>query len=232
MNYDLQVLYEDNHLIAVNKPAGMLVHGDETGDKPLSEFVKAYIAEKYDKPGAVFLGVIHRLDRPVSGLVIFARTSKALARMNRLFKERKITKTYLAITSDRPDPHRGKLVHFILKDRSRNVAKAYDRRGSRTQEAKESVLEYRLVASLDTYHLLEVNPHTGRPHQIRVQLSKLGCPILGDVKYDYPRPRRDGSILLHSYEMTFEHPVKREPFRLTAAVPSLKEWALFSEFLT
>lgn len=222
----LQVLFEDNHLIAVNKPAGLLVQADETQDKPLSEFVKQYIADRYNKPGAVFLGTIHRLDRPVSGVVIFARTSKALARMNKLFQERAIEKTYWAITEDRPDPLQSKLVHYIDKDRSRNVAHASLKK--RNKKAKESELTYEMIAEMGNHHLLEVKPKTGRPHQIRVQLSHIGCPIRGDIKYGAPIANPDGNIHLHCRSMSFVHPVRKEPVTITAN-PLVKDevWQMF-----
>ena len=225
--HGLQVLHEDNHLIAVNKPAGLLVHGDETGDETLADLVKDYIKVRYKKPGDVFLGVIHRLDRPVSGVVIFARTSKALTRMNKLLQEKMIKKTYLAITKERPEPLQGNLVHYILKDRDRNVAKAYDSVGRRTKAAKRSELNYELVAEVGANHLIKVNPLTGRPHQIRVQLSKMGWPIRGDKKYGFRQRRTDGTIYLHCLEMAFEHPVKKEPVSIQAETPVDQIWALF-----
>ena len=230
----LQVIYEDNHLIAVNKPAGVLVHGDSTEDVPLSEYVKDYIKVRYNKPGAVFLGVIHRLDRPVSGAVVFARTSKALGRMNRLFQERRVKKQYLAITTRRPEPLAGSLVHHIVKDRRRNVAKAFDRASRRSEEAgaKKSDLDYEMIGEINQYVLLRVWPRTGRPHQIRVQLARIGCPILGDVKYGFSRPNDDASIHLHCRELAFEHPVKRAPVRITAALPFDPVWELFEEVIS
>jgi len=228
MTTTFQILHEDNHLIAVRKPAGWLVQGDVTGDKPLSEFVKDYIKDRYKKPGAVFLGVIHRLDRPVSGVVIFARTSKALERMNRLFADRKIEKTYWAITGKRPNPITGHLTHFILKDRERNLAKAYDRIGNRTKEAKKADLDYNLIGEIGEHHLLEIKPLTGRPHQIRVQLAKIGCPILGDLKYGYPKANPDACIHLHSRRLSFIHPVSKEPVSIIADPPKGQIWRLFS----
>ncbi len=223
----LQVLYEDNHLIAVNKPAGVLVQADETEDRPLSEYVKDYIKDRYNKPGAVFLGTIHRLDRPVSGVCIFARTSKALARMNELFKERKIQKLYWAVTEQRPEPLTGHLTHYIEKDRQRNVAHAHIKpRGA----AKKSELDYALMADLGNYSLIEVRPTTGRPHQVRVQLARIGCPIRGDVKYGFPTPNPDGSINLHCRSLSFEHPVKKEPVTIMADPPLEDDvWNMFAE---
>ncbi len=226
---DLQVVYEDNHLIAVNKPAGWLVQGDITGDTPLSEYVKTYIKLRYKKPGAVFLGVIHRLDRPVSGTVVFARTSKALTRMNKQFQDRKVKKTYWAISPNRPNPIEGRLTHYLLKDKERNVTSAYDQIGRRTANAKKAVLDYKLISSMGGHHLLEVNLITGRPHQIRVQLSKIGCSIRGDIKYGHPRANRDGSIHLHCHKMTFEHPTKKEAVTIITNPPDEQLWNQFGD---
>ncbi|MBK8492489.1 MAG: RluA family pseudouridine synthase [Saprospirales bacterium] len=223
----LQIIYEDNHLIAVNKPGGVLVQGDETGDKPLSDFVKEYIKQRYDKPGDVFLGVIHRLDRPVSGVVVFARTSKALERMNKLFHDRKVEKVYWAITGKRPNPIKGSLTHYILKDREKNVSKAYDQLSNRAKDAKLSELDYELIGELTGNCLLEVHPHTGRPHQIRVQLAKMGWPIQGDLKYGYSKANADGNILLHCRKLAFEHPVKKEPVVIMADPPHDPMWDMF-----
>ena len=225
----LKVLYEDNHLIAVHKPAGWLVQADETKDTPLSEFVKQYIKIRYNKPGDVFLGVVHRLDRPVSGLVIFARTSKALSRMNQLFRERAIQKTYLAIVEERPKELEGHLTHYLIKDRQKNKAKAFV--SKRTKEAKKADLDYRLLASIANHHLLEIKPLTGRPHQIRVQLSKMGCTIRGDLKYGAHQKNRNGSIHLHSHQLSFIHPVKKVPVEITAFPPKEQLWDKFANFI-
>jgi len=225
------VIYEDNHLLAVNKPAGWLVQGDATGDLPLSEWAKGYIKDRYQKPGAVFLGVIHRLDRPVSGALLFARTSKALERMNRLFQERRVEKTYWAVTTEAPPLEEGSLVHYILKDKSRNVAKAFDQPSRRAAQAKKAELTYRLLGRVGTHYLLEVKPLTGRPHQIRVQLAKIGCPIRGDLKYGAPQPNEDASICLHCRALAFVHPVKKEPVRIVAAPPQTQIWQLFQPLL-
>lgn len=223
----LQVLYEDNHLIAVNKPPGWLVQGDITGDIPLSEYVKEYIRIRYKKPGNVFIGVTHRLDRPVSGVVLFARTSKVLPRINELFKNRKIEKTYLAVTGKRPDPIKGHLTHFTLKDKTKNITKAYDKIGTRTKDAKKSELDYELIGELNKRYLLKIIPSTGRSHQIRVQLASIDCPIWGDVKYGFPTPNRDGSIHLHCRSLAFEHPVKNEPVYIEADPPDEAIWNSF-----
>jgi 23S rRNA pseudouridine1911/1915/1917 synthase len=221
---NLQVIYEDNHLIAVNKPAGILVQDDDTEDTPLVDYVKDYIKFRYKKPGDVFLGVVHRLDRPVSGAVIFARTSKALIRMNELFKERKVGKNYWAVTERRPSPEVGHLTHYILKDHEKNMSKALDQMSNRSKDAKKSDLDYELIGALEGKHLLLVKPITGRPHQIRVQLSKIGCPIVGDLKYGYAQPNNDGSIYLHCRSMVFQHPVTKELVSVVADAPHERLW--------
>jgi 23S rRNA pseudouridine1911/1915/1917 synthase len=227
----LQVIYEDNHLIAVNKPAGVLVQGDETGDRPLDDMVKEYIKIRYDKPGDVFLGVCHRIDRPVSGAVIFARTSKALERMNKLFADRQIHKTYWAIVNERPEPLEATLVHYLDKDRDKNITKALDGASRRHPHAKRSELSYQLAGSLGNQHLLIVNPETGRPHQIRAQLAKIGCSIRGDIKYGSRTPNKDGSISLHCHAMQFVHPVTKAEIRIEADAPPEPIWQLFNGIL-
>lgn len=218
----MQVLYEDNHIIIVNKAASEIVQGDKTGDTPLSELVKAYIKEKYNKPGAVFLGVVHRLDRPVSGVVVFARTSKALERLNAMFREGgKIKKTYWAIVKNRPVEPEAELVHYLSRNEKQNKSYAYD---SERSGAKRSVLSYRLLGSMDKYHLLEVALQTGRHHQIRCQLSKMGSPIKGDLKYGAERSNPDGSICLHARRIQFEHPVSKVLIDVVAPVPEDKLW--------
>jgi 23S rRNA pseudouridine1911/1915/1917 synthase len=219
-----EVVYEDNHLIGVNKKGGVLVQGDETGDIPLSELVKEYIREKYQKPGNVFTGVIHRLDRPVSGLVVLAKTSKALERMNELFREKDLQKTYIAIVGRRPDPTDGTLINWLIKDNSRNITSAYnsDKRGGQKAE-----LHYDLISSINDDYMLKVNPVTGRPHQIRAQLSNLGCPINGDVKYGSRNAAFENTIALHSYSLEFIHPVKKEPIVIKAGLPDNILWSKF-----
>jgi 23S rRNA pseudouridine1911/1915/1917 synthase len=222
---DNDIIYEDNHLIAVNKRAGDIVQVDDTGDESLDEKVKKYIAKKYDKPNGAFLGVVHRLDRPVSGLIMFAKTSKGLDRMNNLFKRREIQKTYYAVVRKRPEPTEGKLVHWLLKNPQKNVTKAYDQEVPGSQRSE---LSYKLVGELDGYYLLEVNPITGRPHQIRVQLSTLGCPIVGDNKYGYPRGSLKNSISLHARRLKFIHPIKLEPVEIVAELPKDGFWEKFA----
>lgn len=215
------VVFEDNHLIAVNKKNGVLVQGDETGDKPLSELVKEYLKKKYNKPGNVFAGVIHRIDRPVSGLVLLAKTSKALERMNKQFADKKIQKTYLMITGTQPVNQTGKLVHWLTKDAKRNVAKAHK---TEVKESKYCELSYSLLKASDRYFLIEVKPITGRSHQIRCQMASIGCVIKGDLKYGAPRSNPDGGICLHSYKLSFEHPVTGEKMNLKAPAPTDPLW--------
>jgi len=217
----LEVLYEDNHIIAVNKKAGDLVQGDKTGDKPLGEFVKAYLREKYNKPGNIFCGVIHRLDRPVSGLVIFAKTSKALARMNALFREKTIQKTYWAIVENPPLKSEDRLEHYLIKNQQKNKSRAYLKP---YEGALNSVLDYTILKKLDRYTLVEVKPITGRHHQIRVQLSTIGSIIKGDLKYGAKRSNKDSSISLHAREINFIHPIKKEEITITAPAPKDAIW--------
>lgn len=222
---DLAIIYEDNHLIAVNKAAGILVQGDETGDETLTDIVKSYIKEKYHKPGDVYLGVIHRIDRPVSGVVIFARTSKALSRMNEMLRDKKLQKHYLAIVNHRPDPLSATLTHHLVKDNDKNIVKAYT---AKKKDSKEAVLKYTVIGELDQKILLEVEPLTGRPHQIRTQLSKIGSPIAGDLKYGATYPLPDKSIALHCRSMSFEHPVTKSWIVIKADVPRRFPWSVFS----
>lgn len=218
----MTVLYEDNHLIIVNKQAGEIVQGDKTGDTPLSDIVKDWLKEKHNKPGNVYLGVVHRLDRPVSGVVLFAKTSKALPRLNKMFAEHdKVSKTYWAIVQNRPQASKGTLTHWLTRQEKNNTARAYDRE---VPGAKKAVLDYELIASGDRYHLLEIHLHTGRHHQIRCQLAKMGCPIKGDLKYGAPRSNPDGSISLHARNLTLEHPVSHERISVTAPVPDDRLW--------
>jgi len=220
----IQVIYEDNHLIAVNKPAGVLVHGDETGDFTLVDAVKGYIRDRYNKPGDVFLGVIHRIDRPVSGVVLFARTSKGLTRMNKLFQDRKVSKEYLAVVNKKPDPLKGTLTNFLVKDSKKNIARVHK---SEKKGAKSSITKYNLIGGLNGYFLLEINPVTGRPHQIRIQLSNHGCPIVGDLKYGYSRSTQDKSICLHCHKLSFEHPIKKTHIEIEADMPTKEYWRFF-----
>ncbi len=219
-----RILYEDNHLIAVNKLPSEIVQGDKTGDEPLSEVVKNYLKEKYHKPGNVFLGVIHRLDRPVSGVVVFAKTGKALRRMNELVKQRAMQKTYWAIVKNKPSQPEGKLVHHLTRNTTKNKSFAGNtpRPGS-----KEAVLSYKLLASGENYHLLEIDLHTGRHHQIRAQLSAMGCPIKGDLKYGFPRSNPDASISLHARKVSFVHPVKKERIEIIADPTAGMLWQYF-----
>ncbi len=220
----VDVLFEDNHLLIVNKPAGILVQGDATGDVPLVELCKQYIGTKYNKPGEVFLGVIHRLDRPVSGVVAFARTSKALERMNKLFRDKKAKKTYWAIVGKKPSERKGTLVHWLTKDEKKNKAAAHD---EEVPGSKRSELHYEVIQTQSGFYLLEVNPITGRAHQIRVQLASMNCPIAGDLKYGFQGANSDASICLHSRSLEFIHPVRKEAIRVEAPAPNKEHWQLF-----
>jgi 23S rRNA pseudouridine1911/1915/1917 synthase len=221
------ILYEDNHLIAINKKAGDIVQVDETGDEPLDEMVKKYIAAKYNKPGGAFLGVVHRLDRPVSGVILFDKTSKALERMNAVFKNREITKTYFAVVRKKPAIPEGKLVHWLIKNPQKNVVTPYNTEVANSQRCE---LDYKLIAEVNGFYLIKVNPLTGRSHQIRVQLSTMGCPIVGDNKYGYPRGSKKGSICLHARKLEFIHPVKKEPVSIFAKLPIDGFWEKFEQF--
>ncbi|MDF9830330.1 RluA family pseudouridine synthase [Parabacteroides sp. PF5-6] len=212
----MKVLYEDNHLIAVSKTCHEIVQGDKTGDEPLSETLKAWLKEKYQKPGNVFLGVTHRLDRPVTGLVVFAKTSKALSRLNEMFRLGEVKKTYWAIVKKRPPQEEGELVHWLVRNEKQNKTYAYDKE---KPNAKKAILHYKRIASSDHYHLLEIDLKTGRHHQIRVQLAKMGCPIKGDLKYGFDRSNKDGGISLHARKVEFLHPVSKEQIRIEAPVP-------------
>lgn len=222
----LDVIYEDNHILIVNKPAGVLVQGDATGDKSLDNYVKDYIKVKYNKPGNVFIGVTHRIDRPTSGIVIFAKTSKALSRVNELFKTKEIKKIYWALVSEIPEKTEASLVHHMIRNQKLNKSFANDKK---SKDSKEAELNYKLVKSSDNYHLLEVEIITGRHHQIRSQLSKIGCPIKGDLKYGAKRPNEDGGICLHARKVEFIHPVSKKELSITSPVPKDKLWQFFEE---
>ncbi|NMH85922.1 RluA family pseudouridine synthase [Flavivirga algicola] len=218
---NLQVLYEDNHIIIINKRAGDIVQGDKTGDKPLSDIVKEYIKDKYNKPGNVYLGVVHRLDRPTTGLVIFAKTSKALPRLNKLFLSKDIKKTYWAVVKNTPQKAEDTLTNWLKKNPKNNKSTAYTKE---VKDSKKAILHYKLLKKLDNYYLLEVNLETGRHHQIRSQLSNIGCPIKGDLKYGFNRSNKDASIHLHARHIAFIHPVKKEPIIISAPLPKDAIW--------
>jgi 23S rRNA pseudouridine1911/1915/1917 synthase len=218
---NLQIIYEDNHLIVVNKRVGDIVQGDKTKDKPLSDIVKEYIKDKYNKPGAVFLGVVHRLDRPTTGIVVFAKTSKALTRMNELFSSRETQKTYWAVVKNKPSSKEDKLVHYIKRNEKNNTSKAHLKE---VPESKMASLEYKTIKELTNYTALEINLHTGRHHQIRAQLSAIGSPIKGDLKYGFDRSNPDGGIHLHARKLVFIHPVTKENLVLVAPIPEDVIW--------
>ncbi|MFD3000051.1 RluA family pseudouridine synthase [Pontibacter toksunensis] len=222
----IEVLFEDNHVLAVNKPAGLLVHGDETGDTTLADLAKEYIREKYNKPGNVFIGVVHRLDRPVSGVILLAKTSKALARLNELFRSKKTKKTYWAVVHNRPAQEEGTLVHWLVKDSSKNITKAF---AKENKSGQRSELHFKLLSAQQNKHLLEVTPITGRSHQIRVQLASMHCPILGDLKYGAPQPLPDKSIALHARQLEFEHPTLKTKITVSALPPHNATWSPFRQ---
>jgi len=221
-----EILYEDNHLIAVYKRSSDLAQGDKTGDKSLDDEVKRYIEEKYKKPGQAFLGVVHRLDRPVSGVILFARTSKALERLNEMFKTKQVKKIYMAIVKERPPEDEATIRQFLKKNEKQNKSYVYD---DEVKGSKEASLTYRLKARSERYYLLEIELHTGRHHQIRAQMAKIGCPVKGDLKYGYPRSNEDGSISLFARRLEFIHPVKKEAIAITAHFPEGDIWSIFMD---
>jgi len=223
---NLQILHEDNHIIVVNKRVGDIVQGDKTGDKPLSDVVKEYIKDKYNKPGEVFLGVVHRLDRPTTGIVVFARTSKALTRLNELFKNRETQKTYWAIVKNKPSKNEDNLVHFLKRNEKNNTSKAHIKE---VPDSKMASLDYKITKELTNYFALEINLHTGRHHQIRAQLSAIGSPIKGDLKYGFDRSNPDGGIHLHARKLAFIHPVTKENIQIIAPTPEDVIWNALNE---
>tara|TARA_R110002073_G_scaffold89852_6_gene212526 strand:- start:44299 stop:44985 length:687 start_codon:yes stop_codon:yes gene_type:complete len=218
---NLQVLFEDNHIVIVNKRAGDIVQGDKTGDKPLSDVVKEYIKDKYNKPGEVFLGVVHRLDRPTTGVIIFARTSKALERLNKMLREKSIHKTYWAVVKEHPKKEQATLINYLKKNPKNNKSTVYNQE---IEGSKKAILHFQAVKKLDNYSLLEIDLETGRHHQIRAQLSAIGSPIKGDLKYGFPRSNKDGSIHLHARKIEFIHPVSKEKVTVLAPIPDEVIW--------
>lgn len=218
---NLQIIYEDNHIIVVNKRAGDIVQGDKTGDKPLSDVVKEYLKEKYNKTGNVYLGVVHRLDRPTTGIVLFSKTSKALPRLNKLFAEKKANKTYWALVKNQPLKPKDTLINWLKKNPKNNKSTAYTKD---VEGSKKAILHYEVIKKLDNFYLLEIKLETGRHHQIRTQLAKIGCPIRGDLKYGFDRSNKDGSISLHARQLEFIHPVKKEQIKIIAPLPDETLW--------
>ena len=218
---NLQVLHEDNHIIVVNKRVGDIVQGDKTGDEPLSDVVKQYIKVKYDKPGEVYLGVVHRLDRPTTGIVVFAKTSKALTRLNEMFKNRDTQKTYWAVVKNTPEKKEAILEHYLKRNSKNNTSKAHSKE---VPESKLARLDYKIIYQLTNYTVLEINLYTGRHHQIRAQLAAIGCPIKGDLKYGFNRNNPDGGIHLHARKLQFVHPVSKEDLTIVAPLPNESTW--------
>ena len=218
---NLQVLFEDNHIIVINKRVGDIVQGDKTGDKPLSDVVKSYLKEKYNKPGEVFLGVVHRLDRPTTGIVVFAKTSKALTRLNETFKNRETQKTYWAVVKNQPPKETDTLVHFLKRNPKNNTSKAHTKE---IPDSKKASLTYKIIKKLDNYFVLEIDLHTGRHHQIRAQLQAIGCPIKGDLKYGFDRSNPDGGIHLHARKLVLTHPVTKESISFTSPTQNDVIW--------
>ncbi len=218
---NIQILHEDNHIIVINKRVGDIVQGDKTGDKPLSDVVKEYLKEKYNKSGEVFLGVVHRLDRPTTGIVVFAKTSKALERLNKMFSERETKKTYWALVKNKPPKNEDNLIHFLKRNEKNNTSKAHLKE---VPESKKASLDYKIIKELNNYFALEINLHTGRHHQIRAQLQAIGCPIKGDLKYGFDRSNPDGGIHLHARKLQFIHPVSKEAITLIAPTPDDALW--------
>jgi 23S rRNA pseudouridine1911/1915/1917 synthase len=223
---NLDIIFEDNHLIVINKRVGDIVQGDQTGDEPLSEIVKSYIKEKYNKPGAVYLGVVHRLDRPTTGIVVFAKTSKALTRLNAAFSNRETQKTYWAITKNKPEKPTGDLIHFLKRNTKNNTSKAFEKE---VNDSKKAHLRYEVISQSERYYLLEIQLYTGRHHQIRAQLAAINCPIKGDLKYGYERSNLDGGICLHARKLILEHPVTKETLIFEAKTPQQNNWDFFKK---
>ncbi len=223
---NLSVLYEDNHYIIVNKRVGDIVQGDKTGDKPLSEVVKSYLKEKYNKKGDAFLGVTHRLDRPTSGVVVFAKTSKGLSRFNELLKKKEVQKTYWAVVKNQPPQEKGTLIHYLKKNHKNNKSTSYK---AFIEGSKKAILHYEILKKLNSYFLLKIDLETGRHHQIRCQLATIGCPIKGDLKYGFNRSNKNAGIHLHAREISFTHPVKKEPIKVVAPLPKDVIWDACSE---